>query len=113
MIEKNKEILMVIAVIMLVMLAGLWITNHNQNKALNELKVELNSAKQPSEIEKIKLNFDKNKKEVNEYKIKLENTKKDYEVSVWKDRCLEKKLINTKENCEENLERFAVWEQGL
>jgi hypothetical protein len=44
--------------------------------------------------------------------------KRSYEEWVWKNRCLEKNILlkakgEKLENCDENLERFAVWNMGL
>jgi septal ring factor EnvC (AmiA/AmiB activator) len=79
MIEKYKNILMVIAVLIVVMIVWLWFTNYNQNKALNELKVELKSAKEPSkveiqksELEKLETEWKNKENSLNELRWKFE-----------------------------------------
>jgi hypothetical protein len=76
-------------------------------------KLEMEKAlifNQKSEIEIIKETFDKNKEVIRKSKETMEKAKTIYEKSVWLDRCLTVKLVDNKENCEKNLERFAVFQ---
>jgi len=76
---------------------------NSELKALSQIEVD------QIELESAKINTDKlisQELEANELLIKIKGLK---ELSIWKTRCLKKKIIWEEENCETDLERYASY----
>ena len=122
---NNNQIIIIVSIVVLVILTWMWINNYNQANAIAKIKKELLEAKKPSEIEIIQKDYLLSKERIvndklrlDEIEKELEMVKRSYEEWVWKNRCLEKNILlkakgEKLENCDENLERFAVWNMGL
>lgn len=100
-IKENK-----ILIISIIVIIALIINNISGYLQIQEVKAKLEIK---SEIELIKENYDNNKKQIVVNKEELTKITTKYENSVWLDRCLEKKLVDIKVNCTDNLKRFAVF----
>lgn len=114
-----------IAVTILMVLVALGYIYNNQATAIKEAKEKVDAQEKiikdksvPSEIEVIKADFDKNKSDIIKNKETWDKAeaeaferKSNYEQSVWRDRCLAEKLVDSKVDCTTELERFK--EPGL
>ena len=111
----------------IILILMLWFTYYTNKLNLEKIqetetkyKLLLEEANKPSYIEILQDELNKTKTIVEDYR-KLNEKAEDLlnkikikkESSIWKTRCIEKNIIWEKQDCNNNLERFANYNEGL
>ncbi len=102
--------------ILLVMWLIMWYKNYsditrlnNAHKEIIKYKMQIDELQEPSQIEKDEIELKKAELDSIAYwKLEAES-KKRKEESIWKTRCLKKKIVWEEDICDNDLERFAVY----
>lgn len=114
---SRQNMIKVVSVIVLVILAWLVVSSNQSLKRENAMlnldlqkeKIKSEKLQELSQIEIDQLDLQKAEYDSIRYAEEEAQYKKLKEESIWKTRCLKKKMIGEEESCEENLERYASY----